>query len=314
MIFPRRSFLFLLLSSSLPAQTYIEMGGGRNHGELAMEGGSKYQGNGSRLTYGRNFNFGTLGAGYRTGAFDLAVQLRSTGWYVDPGGARDEDFRIDAASQERRVGLDHKSFSFRDSVNHWQGTRNFADARARSSMLDYAISIPVRYYGQDPAGWFALATLRYNYFDYFVYDVIQYIEGEDIHPIGAGLTFSMGSTEGALGGGYRFLRGPLGFDISLQLLAGKARARDFHIQRLLNFIVYDSFGTGLLYDLTLFFIGKGFEIRATAFGHRYYSSGLMVTRGGYTRTDIESNFLGPYRIAINTKEAGGLISVLFFAF
>lgn len=301
-----------MLCSALFAQPYIEMGGGRNHGELTMEGGSRYQGQGSRLTYARNFNYGLLAGGYRSDAWDFGLQLRGSGWYVDPGGARDEDFRIDSASQERRVGLDHRSFSFRDSVNHWQGTRNFADARGRASMLDYTILLPFRYYGSEGAGWFAQSTVRYNYFDYFVYDVVQYIEDEDIQPIGAGLTFSHASTEIGLGGGYRFMQGPLGLELSLQLLAGKGRARDFHIQRLLNFLVYDSLGSGLLYDFTVFYRGSAFEVRATAFGHRFYSSGLMITRGGYTRSDIESNFLGPYNISINMKEGGGFVSILMF--
>ncbi len=305
--------------AALGAETHLAASGGRNRGEQIWEAGSRLPGlysedglgSGSRITYRRDFTYGGFNLEQRSGAWRTGLAFATTGWYVDSGGARDEDFKMTIASGVQEGGFNPYTFKFYDSAHTFTGTRNFADARTRATVSDYNVLLPLRYYfnpGEFQSGFFLGGGLRYNYFDFFVYDVIQFVDTTPIFlfPVGEGLRFSNATLELRGGGGYTYyFANRLGFEIGLYGLGGGNRARDFHIQRALNFIVSEAYGSGFAYDVSLLYrFGDYLHLRAGVYGHRYYSRGLMRTTGGFYVPDVLSTFSGPFTVWISTKEAG----------
>ena len=320
----------VLFPVALPAETVLSLIGGRNAGEHNLEAGSRMpgllsedgRGRGSRISYRRDFSYGGLSLTHSAGAWRAGLAFTATGWYVDSGGTRDEDFYMTIASGLREGGYNPFTNEFSDSAHIYTGTANFADARARSTITDYAIDLPLRYYlwprlsdTNRVSGFFLAGGLRYNYFKLFVYDVIQFVDREPIFlgPIGEGLTFSNSVLEARGGLGYAHgFGGGWELDGALYSLSGSNRARDHHIQRGLNFIIFESYGSGFLANLGLSYsFTGGLRLQAQVYAHRYYSRGLMRTTGGYTDTDILSTFSGPFTVWVGTKEAGGSLSLAY---
>ncbi len=132
------------LPAALHAETHLSAQGGRNLGEQIWEAGSRLPGlysadglgSGSRITYRRDFTYGGFNLEQRTGAWRYGLSFATTGWYVDSGGARDEDFKMTIASGVQEGGFNPYTYKFYDSAHTFTGTRNFADARARATLSD----------------------------------------------------------------------------------------------------------------------------------------------------------------------------------
>lgn len=310
---------------ALSAEVRVGLVGASNRGEHILEAGSRMpglfsedgRGRGSRITYRRDFNYGGFELQHQLGRWRYGLSFATTGWYVNSGGTRDEDFYMTVVSGVQQGGYNPASNRFYDSAHTFTGTRNFADAEARSTISEYSVHLPLRYYLNRPdEGLFLLSGLRYTYFDFFVYDVVQFVDTEPVvlAPIGEGLRFANAATEVHAGAGYffPFEATGVGLEISAYGLGGANRARDFHIQRALNFVVYEAYGSGFGYNLSLVYRpAPSLRLRAGLYGHRYYSRGLMRTTGGVARDDIISTFSGPFTVWINTKEAGGELAVMY---
>lgn len=320
------AILLPMVAADLRAEISISATGGTNRGEHILEAGSRLpglfsadgRGRGSRITYRRDFNQGGFELYRAAGAWRYGVSFSTTGWYVNSGGTRDEDFYMTIASGAQEAGYNHINNNFYDSAHTFTGTRNFADAEARSTVSDYSVLAPVRYYFEPreyQSGFFLLGAARYSYFDFFVFDVIQFVDTDPIFiaPVGEGLRFANSTLEIHGGGGYsRYFENGIGLELSAYGLGGTNRARDFHIQRALNFVVFEAYGTGFGYNLSVLYrLGNSMQFRAGIYGHRYYSRGLMKTTGGYATEDVLSTFGGPFSVWINTKEAGADVGIAY---
>jgi hypothetical protein len=138
-------------SQSLAAETRAGAYVGANAGEQIFETGSRQPdlrgfAGGSRLTYPRNFNFFGAYLLFLEGPLEFRAALGGTGWYVESGEARNEDFTLNERSTVRSNGFDESNWSFRDSAYVITGSRNFADAKGRSSLIDWRSDLLARFF------------------------------------------------------------------------------------------------------------------------------------------------------------------------
>ncbi|MCE9501192.1 MAG: putative porin [Leptospira sp.] len=300
-------------------QTSLSVIGGRNEGEHVFETGNKYANlsgirGGSRITYLRNYNYAGIDGSYRKNKFLIKGKYTTTGGYVNSGGARDEDFFLRANSTENGAKLDTRDWSLHDTANTFTGTQNFADGKGRSSMYEYSAAAELRYYlgdaSPDPGinnnGIFLLGGIKYSYFKFYLYDVIQYVASSPVFygPIGLGLSYSNSVIEFPFGLGYIFSREKFSLEASFQFIIGLNNSRDFHYQRGVNFISYTG-GPGFIYKLeyTYKYTPEVF-LKIGLYGHRLFTRGSFRTKGGYTSSDILSNYAGDYGNYVTTKESG----------
>ncbi|MEM7179539.1 MAG: putative porin [Spirochaetota bacterium] len=305
-------------------EAYLTLLGARNEGEHIFETGNMHPNlsgirGGSRITYNRDYNFGGLEFGYLFGKQMLSLGFRTTGWNINPGNSRDEDFvfptvRGSDVSLSRELG---SKFSlgegkFYDTAHTYSGTINFADGHTRSAMSEYALHLQWRYYFGEatpftPKSQFFLSSgVYYSYFKYYLYDVVQYINSRPIFygPIGNGLSYAHSYTELPLGLGYAIRLNQWTIEPSVEMMAVFNRFRDFHVQRALNFIGTQS-GPGFRFRLALsYLIGTSGVLKVTYHAHRQFTRGQFETRGGLSTDDILSNFLGNFNSYVSTKQAG----------
>jgi hypothetical protein len=296
---------------------YYSILGGRNSGEHIFETGNKHPNlsgirGGSRITYNRNFNYGGLGFLYHTNQLQLTGTFRSTGWYINPGTSRDEDFVMGDISSEKGSKVDIRKGNVYDTAHTYTGTRNFADAMAKTSMSEYSANLKVKYftnatgdaYDMSSSMFFSFGT-RYTYFKYYLYDVMQFISSRPIFygPIGNGLSYSYNTLEVPLGIGYRKnLVENLSIELSLDIFLAYNRQRDFHVQRALNFIGY-ALGSGYIGSINLTYLTEYGMIGVGLNFHRQFTEGRFKTKGGLSESDIFSNYIGHFRSYVNTKQA-----------
>ncbi|MBI3395023.1 MAG: putative porin, partial [Spirochaetia bacterium] len=239
-----------------------------------------------------------------------------TGHGVDSGGARDEDFFTDSRTREVGAKVDLAHGTFRDTANTFQGTRNWADAKARATIVEYRIHTDARWYPGDTLhgtrdGFYVTAGLSYEFFWYHVFDVVQFIDSRPIFlgPIGDGLTFSNNITELPVGAGWTLKWKALTFDSNVRIVTGENRARDFHIQRGINFLAH-TYGSGFRWSVS----AKAQATSEWKFGidweaRRFFGRGQVKTTG----LNLVYNFAPPQRVYIDTKESWmGLSAVYLF--
>lgn len=314
-------FLFFLnISNVIYADAFISLIGARNQGEHIFETGNKFPNlsgirGGSRITYARNFNYGGLKLGVFHKKFLITMKYTTTGWYINPGNSRDEDFVMGSISTEKGTKFAPHQFTLHDSAHTYTGTLNFADGHAKSSMKEYNVEAFMRYYfgkaSPDPLkrgnGFFVSLGARYRYFKYYLYDVIQFIDSDPVFlgPIGIGLSYSHSMIEFPLGLGYLFSYKNFSIEPSFHILYAYNYARDFHYQRALNFLSYNT-GLGFLFNLELLYKLHSYNsaIRVGYYAHRQFTKGGFTTEGGLSFGDVLSNYQGTFRNYIDTKEAG----------
>lgn len=324
-------FTLFFIFFSLPlfaSETYINILGGRNEGEHIFATGNMYPNlsgirGGSRITYNRRFNYGGFGLGYINNRFFLQLNFRTTGWYINPGNSRDEDFVFPMVrgtdimlGREQGSKISVKEGKYNDSAHVYSGTINFADGHTRSSLFDYSLSLQGRYYfgNASPSSredtYFLSTGLNYSYFKYYLYDVIQYVGGRPpfLGPIGNGLSYTHSYTEIPVGIGYVYHFGNFQIEPHFEFFAVFNRFRDFHVQRALTFIGSE-FGPGIRGRLSLsYFFSNRSVLKIGYYGHRQFTRGEFETNGGLSLDDVLSNFMGTYKSYINTKQQGVEIS------
>lgn len=295
---------------------------GRNEGEQIFETGSRNPditgfAGGSRLTYPRNHNFAGLGLAFIRSPVEIHLRGTTTGYYIDPGGSRNEDFTLPRNSTERRNGLDTGQWSFRDSAYTIAGNQNFADARARTSLSRYDLEALVRVFpfqifrpaaARENTGLYLGGALRYSYAKYYVYDAIQYIRttsGPFLGPIGIGNSLTDSVFEFPLGVGFRYKSGNISYDGLFMINSGYNRSKDHHIQRALNFRIRQGGGDGFLLRLGIKYrINQDYAVATRFFGRRYYSRGFIETDGGLGQEALLVGLSGKQQVWLSTKEAG----------
>ena len=316
--------LWLAGPTALAAQTEIQASliFWRNEGEQIFETGSRTPdltgfAGGSRLTYPRNHYFAGLGLAFLRSPVEVHLRGTTTGYYIDPGGARNEDFTLPQNSTIRSNGFRTDRWAFRDSAYTIAGNQNFADARARTALSRYDLEALLRIFPADifrPAverentGFYLAGALRYSYAKYYVYDAVQYIRTNSqtfLGPIGVGNSFTDAVLEFPLGPGYRIRTGDFTFDGMVLVNSGYNRSKDHHIQRALNFRLNRGAGDGLLYRLGVDYrLNSDYAIAARFFGRRYYSQGYMRIDGGLGQEALLVGFSGKQQVWLSTKEAG----------
>lgn len=314
----------LIAPQQLHAETEIQASliFGRNQGEQIFETGSRTPditgfAGGSRLTYPRNHNFAGLGLAFIRSPVELHLRGTTTGWYIDPGGARNEDFTLPSNSTETRNGFDTGKWRFRDSAYTIAGNQNFADARARTSLSRYDLEVLVRVFpfqmflpvsARENSGFYLGGAVRYSYAKYYVYDAIQYIRtttGPFLGPIGIGNSLADAVLEFPVGAGYRYRHGDFTYDALFMLNSGYNRSRDHHIQRAINFRIRQGAGDGFLLRLGVdYSLNRDYKIAARFFGRRYYSRGFIETDGGLGQEALLVGLSGKQQVWLSTKEAG----------
>lgn len=345
-----RSWFFQILVTSLLvfppgllARTEIGLVFGQNHGKQIFETGSKIPdisgfAGGSRLTYARDFNYIGVELLLSEPGWVIQTGLRSTGWYVDSGKSRNEDFTLNERSQIRSNNLDLRKGRFRDTPYVISGSHNFADAYGRTAYSGYDISFGLSYYPfadhgrRLPAaeaqqktttgpsiytntGFFLQMDLRYSYFKYYVYDVVQYIrtvQGPYIAAIGYGNSFANTVFEYPLGIGYAWQWPNYRLETALTYVSGFNQARDFHKQRNITFITEQGIGDGFAFRIDGSFYPQetDYSIRLRLYGHRYYSKGTLHAEGGLNDAIFTTMLVTNQRVWLSTKEAGLEIGVI----
>lgn len=303
----------------LQAETTVRLLVGRNAGEMILETGSKKAdltgfAGGSRLTYNRDFNFIGLGLTTRWNTVELEGRFRTTGYYVDTGLARNEDFALDQYSRQQPSGFDRKTWAYRDTAHTISGSYNFADAygRSRQSMYDFDLFLRWFFLDDDPestiGGPYLSLSTGYGYSKYYVYDVIQYLRSTRsffIGPIGIGNSFSNAVLQFRGGAGWRSDTTPWQFDLGLYIISGYNTARDHHVQRGINFVVYEAYGNGLLMQSALSYrTTESLKLGVSFYFHRYFSHGFMDPRDGHGSDALLTQLTDSQSVWISTKEAG----------
>ncbi len=295
---------------------------GRNQGEQIFETGTRTPditgfAGGSRLTYPRNHNYAGLGLAFIRSPVEAHLRFTTTGYYIDPGGSRNEDFTLDQTSTQSSNGFDTGQWRFRDSAYTIAGNQNFADARARTSLSRYDAEALIRVFPfqlfrapgeRENAGLYLGGALRYSYAKYYVYDAIQYIRttnGLFLGPIGIGNSLADAVLEFPVGAGYRYTSGAFSYDALFMINSGYNRSRDHHIQRAINFRIRQGAGDGFFLRLGVDYrINRDYAIAARFFGRRYYSRGFIETDGGLGQEALLVALSGKQQVWLNTKEAG----------
>lgn len=308
--------IFLFFSSILRAEYTVGFSGAQNWGEHIFETGNKYPNlsgirGGSRITYNREFPWAGVGGTLYKGHFAFIGNFSTTGWnHRTVQKSRDEDFLMGNISTEKGTKFSIWPPFLYDTTYTFSGTQNFADGIGKSTVNQYALNGSMRYYldsesspWTSKSSWFFSLGLRYTYFKYLLYDVVQFVQRPYYYgPIGIGLTYSYTSWEIPLGAGYAVRRGNWRMETSLHLLVGYSQYRDFHIQRALNFIG-SSLGNGFLYQVSINYLLNEQDFLFLNYeGHRYFGYSFFHTKGGLSQEDILSNYSGKYRSYISTKE------------
>ncbi|MBE7413467.1 MAG: putative porin [Leptospiraceae bacterium] len=313
------SFLFILLFFQVKifSQTTLALVAERNNGEHIFETGNKYDNlsglkGGSRITYPRNFNSLGIQASQVYNRFLLSGKFITTGNFVNSGEARDEDFFLRANSPENGTKIATREWSLHDSAYVFSGTQNFADGKGISTVSEYKIEPNIRYYFGDASpdfwkpsdGFFISTGLRYSYFKYYIYDVIQFVATNPItyKPIGKGLSYANSVLEFPIGLGYKVSKDRLTLEFSFDIVYGVNKFKDFHYWRAMNFNG-ESGGFGFQYKGEIYYrLSDSILFRFSHTGHRLFQSGYFTTKGGNSFNDILSNYAGKYSYYLNTKE------------
>lgn len=314
----------LAAAQSLAAETRAGVFVGANAGEQIFETGSRQPdlrgfAGGSRLTYPRNFNFFGAYLLFLQGPLEFRAALGGTGWYVESGEARNEDFTLNERSTVRRNGFDESNWSFRDSAYVITGSRNFADAKGRSSLIDWRTDLLARFFPFAPRataraeGLFLELGLSYWYNKQYVYDATQYIGSGStilIAPIGQGNSLSNVIWEVPIGAGYRMGAGDWAFDVVFAVISGYNYGRDFHFQRNITFEIKHGYGTGFyLRSGAEYRLSEATSLRLNLWTRRYYSEGLLHSRGGLGEEALLVAFSGSQRMWLSSKESSFDVSI-----
>ncbi|WP_425591001.1 putative porin [Leptospira bouyouniensis] len=317
-------FLFLLvfeINAEIIWGPSIEKSGG----EYIFETGNKFPNlsgirGGSRISFPRTFTlFGIQGI-YTKDRWELNGNIKTTGWNQKSGEARDEDFLLGSVSTEKTTNIATREWSYRDSATVYSGSRNFADGKGKSTIVENRFEINGRYYFQDanPDHWkegsgFFLATgMRYSYFKYLFYDVNQFIDSTPViyAPIGIGLSFSNDLWEIFYGGGYRYSKDNFYFDFSFMPSMGRIKTRDFHVQRSINFFS-ENYGLGWASKIEMGYKFYPSWLSYFRVNHRrFFSEGRFTSQGGLTVADLTSNLVSGFKSHINIKDFSIEIGVL----
>ncbi len=253
------------------------------------------------------------------GPLEFRAALGGTGWYVESGEARNEDFTLNERSTVRRNGFDESNWSFRDSAYVISGSRNFADAKGRSSLIDWRSDLLVRFFPFAPRattraeGWFLELGLSYWYNKQYVYDATQFIGSGAtllIAPIGQGNSLSNVIWELPFGAGYRTGAGDWSFDVAFAVINGYNYGRDFHFQRNITFEIKHGYGTGFyLRSGAEYRLSDATSLRLNLWTRRYYSEGLLHSRGGLGEEALLVAFSGSQRMWLSSKESSFDLSI-----
>lgn len=323
--FPILILVFLLLSIETKAEIIWGPSLEKSGGEYIFETGNKFPNlsgikGGSRISFPRSFTmFGIQGI-YTKDRWEINGKLKTTGWSQKSGEARDEDFLLGTISTENGTNIATREWSYRDSATVFSGSRNFADGKGKSTIVENRIELFGRYYFQDAnpdywkngSGFFLSTGARYSYFKYLLYDVNQYIETTPVFyaPIGIGLSFSNNLWEVFFGGGYRYSNDSFYIDLSMMPSIGRIKTRDFHIQRSINFFS-DNYGFGWASKIEV-----GYKFYPTWLSYlrinhrRFFSEGRFTSQGGLTIADLSSNLVPGFKSHINIKDFTIEIGVL----
>lgn len=129
-------------------------------------------------------------------------------------------------------------------------------------------------------------------------------------PIGIGLSFSNDLWEVFYGGGYRFSKGDIYFDLNFMPSIGRIKTRDFHIQRNINFFS-DNYGFGWSSKLEIGYKFYPNWLSYFRLNHRrFFSEGRFTSQGGLTVSDLSSNLVSGFKSHINIKDYSIEIGVL----
>jgi len=312
------AFLFLILKT-FPLQSEVIWGPAieRSGGEYIFETGNRFPNlsgirGGSRITFPRNVTQFGLNAAYIDNKWEIRGAAKTSGWTQNSGEGRDEDFVMGNTSQEKTTQIATKEWSYYDTGHIYSGTRNFADGIGKSSIRQDLIEGFGRVYFQSAkadyweqgSGLFLTTGFRYSYFKYLLYDVNQFIDSRPIFygPIGIGLTLSNNLYEFFYGFGYRHSFENFYMDFTFTPSIGRIKTRDFHIQRSINFLS-DNYGYGWQSKMEV-----GYKITDTWLSYvnlshrRFFSEGRFTARGGLSREDVLSNFVGGFKSHINIKD------------
>ncbi len=309
--------VFLAFQENIFSQTSISLTAGKNEGEHIFETGNKFANlsgirGGSRITYPRDFGYLGFQFSQTFERLLFSGKVATTGTSAHTGVARDEDFFLRANSPEDGTKIATKEWSLHDSAHVFSGTQNFADGKGKSAMSEYRIEPNIRYYFGDSSpdiwkssnGFFFSFGLKYSYFKYYIYDVIQFVATNPITfgPIGKGLSYSNAVLEIPLGIGYKISGEKIRFEFSFDLLWGVNKFRDFHYWRALNFSGYSG-GPGFQYRGDVYYIAQeNLMLKFSHAGHRLFQTGNFSTKGGNSFSDLLSNYAGKYSHYLNTKE------------
>ncbi|WP_156825432.1 putative porin [Leptospira yanagawae] len=326
--FSKISFFFIVLlffNQSLFPEVIWGPSIEKSGGEYIFETGNKFPNlsgirGGSRISFPRTFTlFGIQGI-YIKDKWEINGKLKTTGWNQKSGEARDEDFLLGTISIENTTNIATREWSYRDSATVYSGSRNFADGKGKSTIVENRFEIYGRYYFQDASpdywkdgsGFFLSTGVRYSYFKYLFYDVNQFIDSTPViyTPIGIGLSFSNDLWEVFYGGGYRFSKGDIYFDLNFMPSIGRIKTRDFHIQRNINFFS-DNYGFGWSSKLEIGYKFYPNWLSYFRLNHRrFFSEGRFTSQGGLTVSDLSSNLVSGFKSHINIKDYSIEIGVL----
>ncbi|TGM32044.1 putative porin [Leptospira biflexa] len=310
-------FICLLSVSEIRAEIIWGPTIEKSGGEYIFETGNKFPNlsgirGGSRISFPRTFTlFGIQGI-YIKDNWEISGNLKTTGWNQKSGEARDEDFLLGTVSTEKTTNIATREWSYRDSATVYSGSRNFADGKGKSTVVENRVEFYGRYYFQNAnpdhwregSGFFLSTGVRYSYFKYLFYDVNQYIETTPIFygPIGLGLSFSNDLWEFFYGGGYRYSKNNFYFDFSFMPSIGRIKTRDFHVQRSINFFS-ENYGLGWASKIELGYKFYPNWLSYLRINHRrFFSEGRFTSQGGLTVSDLTSNLVSGFKSHINIKD------------
>ncbi|XDD48459.1 putative porin [Leptospira sp. WS39.C2] len=322
-------FVFFILLLFLPKESQAEIIWGpsieKSGGEYIFETGNKFPNlsgirGGSRISFPRTFTLFGVQATYTKNRWEINGKIKTTGWNQKSGEARDEDFLLGTISTEKTTNIATREWSYRDAATVYSGSRNFADGKGKSTIVENRIEFFGRYYFQDAnpdywkegSGFFISTGARYSYFKYLFYDVNQFIETTPVFyaPIGLGLSYSNDLWEVFYGGGYRYSKNNLYFDFSFMPSIGRIKTRDFHVQRSINFFS-ENYGFGWASKIEMGYQFHPSWLSYFRINHRrFFSEGRFTSQGGLTVSDLTSNLVSGFKSHINIKDFSIEIGVL----
>ena len=307
--------IFLFAAFSNPplqaggGETLLFLRAGQNRGKHVFAAGAKMTlidlsnlgGAGSRLLYPRNFNYIKPGIQYNEGFFELEASIFTTGWYVKTGKHTNEDFFLALNSPQKGAKISLLEGKIYDTPYTFTPTRNFAESHSQTRMSSYGNDLYWRYFfsankhTRTRSGFYLSGGIRYEYYKYYNYDLLQYYE-DNTDPnrgLAPGLlavpgpigSYSHAQLELLLGAGYRLTGSAYQLDLRFLPLIGEANGRDHHGLRGLNIFHYTS-GSGFLYTVDFTYnLYQNFDLGLSFSGHRFYGQGPIETTAGYYLED-----------------------------